>query len=130
LNANIYVQAITIPFPYEQMSGTTVTITANNFFGARHAFATLGQLVTTSTFAGKASMRTGLVIKDKPAYPFRSVMIDTARNFLPMKKMYSTVKAMGKNKLNTLHIHLSDTSSFPGSQLKYEMLFLPLLFYL
>lgn len=40
-------------------------------------------------------------------------MIDTARHFLPKSAILRTLDAMMYNKLNVMHIHLTDDESFP-----------------
>lgn len=50
------------------MEGPIVSIRAKTFFGARHAFATLVQLITKQTIDGKTLMRTGITITDKVSY--------------------------------------------------------------
>lgn len=40
-------------------------------------------------------------------------MIDTARHYLPKQAILRTLDAMSFNKLNVLHIHLTDDDSFP-----------------
>jgi hexosaminidase len=40
-------------------------------------------------------------------------MIDVARNFIPLSIIYDAVDTMSSAKLNVLHLHLSDTQSFP-----------------
>jgi N-acetyl-beta-hexosaminidase len=91
-----------------------VKIESSTYFGARHALETLSQLIVTpGGKEEKVLVRSGISITDKPAYPYRGVMLDTARNFLPIATIKGTIDAMSWNKLNTLHLHLTDTSSFP-----------------
>lgn len=52
-------------------------------------------------------------IEDGPAYPVRGLMIDTARNYIPIDSIYRMVDAMSYNKMNILHWHISDSNSFP-----------------
>lgn len=40
-------------------------------------------------------------------------MIDTARHFLSLDSILRTIKALQFNKLNVLHIHFTDSESFP-----------------
>ena len=50
---------------------------------------------------------------DKPYFRYRGVMIDSGRHFIPKKDILRTIDAMMYNKLNALHIHISDGDSFP-----------------
>lgn len=52
-------------------------------------------------------------ILDKPAFPYRGLMIDTSRNFIPITHLKRMIHAMSQNKLNILHWHITDTNSFP-----------------
>ncbi|KAM7200494.1 glycoside hydrolase [Rhypophila sp. PSN 637] len=52
-------------------------------------------------------------IEDKPDFPHRGVMIDTARSWLPVDDILRTIDALAMNKLNRLHIHVTDSQSWP-----------------
>jgi len=54
-----------------------------------------------------------VAIKDAPAYPYRGLLLDTARNFFPVDDIKRTIDAMSWVKLNTLHWHVVDSQSFP-----------------
>ena len=94
-------------------SGIVATITSESFFGARHGLETLSQLITFDKQTQQYYAASNVYITDKPVYPYRGVMLDTSRHFLPLTTIKNVVKAMGYNKLNRLHLHLSDTASFP-----------------
>ena len=46
-------------------------------------------------------------VTDYPRFAFRSVLVDTARHFIPLSQMMAIVDAMCAVKLNAMHIHLS-----------------------
>lgn len=52
-------------------------------------------------------------IEDTPVYPWRGVMLDTARNFFPVEDIKRTIDGLSANKLNKLHIHVTDSQSWP-----------------
>ncbi|KAI0299509.1 N-acetylhexosaminidase [Russula brevipes] len=52
-------------------------------------------------------------IQDSPAYPYRGFMLDTARNFFPVREIERTLDAMSWVHLNTFHWHIVDSQSFP-----------------
>ena len=54
-----------------------------------------------------------LEIDDKPEYAWRGLLVDVARHFLPPRLLVSTLDAMAAAKLNVLHLHLTDSQSFP-----------------
>jgi hexosaminidase len=92
----------------------TTTITANTVFGARHAIETLAQLVAWDSFANAYVVAHAVNIQnDTPQYQYRGVMLDLSRHFMYIEDIKKTVRAMSYNKMNVLHLHVSDTSSFP-----------------
>jgi len=40
-------------------------------------------------------------------------MLDVSRHFIPLDAIKTTIRGMGASKLNTLHLHISDTAAFP-----------------
>jgi len=54
-----------------------------------------------------------LFIKDAPSKSYRGIMVDTSRHFLPVYVLKRIIRGMGMTKLNVLHLHLSDATSFP-----------------
>lgn len=40
-------------------------------------------------------------------------MLDTSRNFFGVEEILRTIEAMGMNKLNVFHWHITDSHSFP-----------------
>lgn len=93
-------------------TATFVDIKAETVYGARHAFETLSNLVTGSHSNGLLLVSAARV-GDAPAYPHRGLLLDTARNFVPLRQIRSTLDAMAASKLNVLHWHVVDTHSFP-----------------
>ena len=84
----------------------------------RHGLETLSQLIVTdrdkySDKYGVCTIANDVEIKDHPAFPYRGVMLDTSRNYLSMSSIKSVIRGMGYNKLNRLHLHFTDTASFP-----------------
>lgn len=92
---------------------TTVTITADSFFGARHALETLSQLMAWDRTVSSLIMLSEATISDSPAFPHRGLLIDTSRNFMTLELVKKIIDAMSYNKLNVFHWHLTDTHSFP-----------------
>ncbi|CAK9015145.1 unnamed protein product [Durusdinium trenchii] len=54
-----------------------------------------------------------LRINDDARFPWRGILLDTARHFIPVEVITSLLWAMAANKLNVLHWHLTDAVSFP-----------------
>ena len=95
-----------------RVSGSRATIEAETFFGARHGFETLSQLLAHDV-EGDLVVASNIDIVDEPAHPYRGLMLDTSRHFLPLEDIRRTIRAMAASKLNSLHLHLTDTPSFP-----------------
>lgn len=90
-----------------------VNVTAATVFGARHGLETLTQIIIFDNIRNQLKIPSSFSIVDGPAYPYRSIMLDTGRNFLSVKTLKNTIKAMAASKLNTLHWHIADSQSFP-----------------
>ncbi|KAJ9575900.1 hypothetical protein L9F63_007212, partial [Diploptera punctata] len=109
--------------PNLRVNGVTVNIRAETVYGVRHGLETLSQLVArVSVTSGKGrslSRRQTLIITsnvqltDAPVFRHRGLMLDTARNFLPLNAIKRTLDGMASCKLNVLHWHATDTQSFP-----------------
>ncbi|CAH1280442.1 unnamed protein product [Diabrotica balteata] len=91
----------------------TVNISSTTYFGARHGLETLSQLIWLDSVSQKLLIYHDISIRDKPMFPHRGLMVDTARNFFPMKQLLKVVDGMAANKLNVFHLHLTDSVSFP-----------------
>ncbi len=51
-------------------------------------------------------------ISDKPRFPWRGLMIDSARHFQPMEVLKRNLDAMAAVKMNVLHWHLTEDQGF------------------
>ena len=86
-----------------------VQLTAPNTLGALHGLQTFLQLVTIgpSGFAAPA-----VTIKDQPRFPWRGLLIDVSRHFIPIDVLMRNLDGMAAVKMNVLHWHLSDDQGF------------------
>ena len=86
--------------------------TAGTGAGLAHALESFAQLVEAT--AGGAALRHARVhVRDWPEKPWRGLMLDVARHFLPPPALARAVDACAAAKLNVLHLHLSDSQAFP-----------------
>ncbi|MFJ4813542.1 beta-N-acetylhexosaminidase [Streptomyces longwoodensis] len=83
---------------------------AGVFWGAQ----TLRQLLGPDAFR-RAPVRPGtrqglphLRVEDAPRFPWRGVLLDVARHFLPKDGVLRQLDLMAAHKLNVLHLHLTD----------------------
>ncbi|KAI9202955.1 glycoside hydrolase superfamily [Polychytrium aggregatum] len=89
------------------VSDVSIHINAQNQVGAIYALQTLSQLVTDKGSLVAAS------ITDKPRFPYRGFMLDTARNFFPVVDIKRILDGLAYSKINVLHWHIYDSQSFP-----------------
>lgn len=101
------------------ITGAGATLTAANPLGILHGLATFAQLVhaTPTGFAADA-----VSISDRPRFPWRGLMLDSSRHFMPLPRVIETLDAMEAVKLNVLHWHLSDDQGFRVESLRYPKL--------
>ncbi len=59
-----------------------------------------------------AAVLHALAIDDAPRFPWRGVMLDPARRFLPLPSLLQALEAMSALRMNVLHLHLSDDQGF------------------
>jgi len=83
-------------------------------WGALRGFESLSQLVEYNASSLTYQIRqVPWNISDKPAFPHRGVMIDSARHWLSVPTILRQIDALAYNKMNTLHWHAVDADSFP-----------------
>lgn len=58
-------------------------------------------------------MAVNVRVNDAPLFGHRGIMLDTSRNYYPVKDLLRTIEAMSMNKLNVFHWHVTDSHSFP-----------------
>jgi hypothetical protein len=115
-NIHSIVVQFTSPLDFEHSSEeysvnisiSAVTVSTPSLKGLQNALATLDQL-----FHSPVPLHTPVVIFDYPDYPYRGLMIDVARHFIPPPLLHRTIDAMAASKLSVLHLHLTDATSFP-----------------
>jgi len=84
-------------------------LAAANPLGILHGLETFLQLVaiTPGGFAAPA-----ITIQDRPRFPWRGLMIDAARHFIPIDVLKRNLDGMSAVKMNVFHWHLSDNQGF------------------
>jgi len=94
-------------------------LTAPNPLGIIHGLQTFLQLVqiTPAGFAAPA-----VTIKDQPRFPWRGLMIDASRHFIPLDVLKRNLDAMAAVKMNVFHWHLSDDQGFRIESKKFPKL--------
>ena len=83
-----------------QATGISAHIVAPSVFGARHGLTTLVQLIAANPAAANILMASDVTITDDaPAFPYRGVLVDTGRHFMPIAQLRRTIDAMALNKV-------------------------------
>jgi hexosaminidase len=77
--------------------------------GAMHGIETFLQLVEPAQGGFSAA---AVHIEDRPRFPWRGLMIDSGRHFMPVAVIKRNLDAMAAVKLNVLHWHLSEDQGF------------------
>jgi hexosaminidase len=86
-----------------------VDLTAPNPLGVMHGLQTLLQLVQSGP---DGWFIPAIHIEDSPRFPWRGLMIDVSRHFMPIGVLERNIDGMAAVKLNVLHLHLSDDEGF------------------
>ena len=77
--------------------------------GALHGLETFGQLVTLAQNGFEVP---AVHIEDNPRFPWRGLMLDSARHWMPLEVVKRNLDAMAAVKLNVFHWHLSEDQGF------------------
>ncbi len=102
-----------------EITPTQVRLTAPNPLGVLHGLQTFLQLVriTPQGFSVPA-----VTIDDGPRFPWRGMMIDVSRHFIPIPVLERDLDGMEAVKLNVFHWHLSDDQGFRVESKKFPLL--------
>jgi hexosaminidase len=94
-------------------------LSAPNPLGVIHGLQTLLQLVAPSAqgFAAPA-----VHIEDAPRFPWRGLLLDSCRHWMPVEVVKRTVDGMEAVKMNVLHFHLSEYQAFRVESKKFPKL--------
>jgi hexosaminidase len=101
------------------VTSSGANLTAPNPLGIMRGLQTFLQLVqiTPSGFAVPT-----VTIKDQPRFPWRGLMIDVSRHFVPLEVLKRNLDAMAAVKMNVFHWHLSDDQGFRIESKKFPKL--------
>ncbi len=96
-------------------------LTANSTVGAMRGLETFLQLLERDK---DGFYFPAVSINDKPRFPWRGLMIDSARHFQPMEVLKRNLDAMAAVKMNVLHWHLTEDQGFRVESKKFPELHL------
>ena len=102
-----------------EVTATGAKLIAPTTLGAMHGLQTFLQLVDVSPggFATPA-----VTIHDQPRFPWRGLMIDSARHFIPLDIIRRNIDGMEAVKMNVFHWHLSENQGFRVESKKFPKL--------
>ncbi len=92
-----------------EVSATGAKLSAAAPLGTLHGLQTFLQLVDVSPDGFAAS---SVTIQDRPRFPWRGLMIDSARHFIPLELIRRNLDGMEAVKMNVFHWHLSENQGF------------------
>jgi hexosaminidase len=92
-----------------EVSATGAKLTAPTPLGTMHGLKTFLQLVDVSPEGFAAP---SVTIQDRPRFPWRGLMIDSARHFIPLDVIRRNIDGMEAVKMNVFHWHLSENQGF------------------
>ncbi|KAG7473371.1 hypothetical protein MATL_G00095090 [Megalops atlanticus] len=92
-------------------------LTAETVWGALRGLESFSQLVYQDEYDAYYVNKTEIV--DFPRFPFRGILLDTSRHFLPVEVILKTLDAMAYSKFNVFHWHIVDDPSFPYQSLSF-----------
>jgi len=102
-----------------EVTATGAKLNAANPLGVLRGLQTFLQLVevTPDAFAAPA-----VVIQDQPRFPWRGLMIDVSRHFIPLDILRRNIDGMEAVKMNVFHWHLSENQGFRVESKKFPKL--------
>jgi len=104
----------------------TLDVTYSN--AKLNAATTLGAMCGLQTFLQLVNITAdgfavpALTIKDQPRFPWRGLMFDVSRHFIPLEVLRRNLDGMAAVKLNVFHWHLSDNQGFRVESKKFPKL--------
>lgn len=97
------------------VNGAGIQLDAETRFGAMRGMETLLQLVHNGVLPL-------VTINDRPRFPWRGILIDSARHFLPIETLKRQIDGMAAAKMNVLHWHLTDDQGWRFASSHYPQL--------
>jgi hexosaminidase len=91
------------------ISNSSAKLDAATPLGTMRGLQTFLQLVQTGPDGFSVP---AVAIQDKPRFPWRGLMIDVSRHFIPIDVLKRNLDGMAAVKLNVFHWHLSDDQGF------------------
>jgi len=120
--------SFSVPEGYRlSVSKNTIIVEAHDEAGVFYAVQTILQMLPPEIESGKLVRDRSwevpcLAIQDKPAFTHRGLMLDVSRHYLPFDFLKKMVDALAYQKMNRLHLHLTDDQGWRMEIKKYPKL--------
>ncbi len=110
-----------------EISSHKIMVGVADASGLFYAAQTLQQLLPHQVLSGKKTKGIdwslpALKIEDAPGFEYRGLMLDLSRHFMPMDFIKKIVDLMAMQKMNKLHVHLTDDQGWRMEIKKYPRL--------
>lgn len=102
-----------------EVSSEGAKLTAPTPLGTLHGLQTFLQLVEAGPHGFDAPV---VAIQDQPRFPWRGLMIDVSRHFIPLEVLKRNIDGMEAVKMNVFHWHLSENQGFRIESKKFPKL--------
>lgn len=89
------------------------TITAPSSLGIAHGLTTFTQLFFAHSSGSIYTDLAPVKIQDAPKFSHRGLNLDVSRSFYAVADILRTIDALAYNKFNILHLHITDSQSWP-----------------
>lgn len=102
-----------------EVTGSGIRLEAPTSYGAIHGLETLLQWLDHNN---QNYFFPAVVIRDMPRFPWRGLLIDPARHWLPVDVIKRNLDGMSAVKMNVLHLHLTEDQGFRIESKAYPLL--------
>ena len=102
-----------------EVTSKRVLLSAPTPLGILHGLQTFLQMVHTSP---QGFVADAVTVDDRPRFPWRGLMIDVGRHFIPLEIIRQNLDLMEAAKMNVLHWHLSEDQGFRVESRTFPML--------
>lgn len=94
-----------------------ICIKAADYAGAFYGLQQILRMMPEDVYKGRAALKYPVNlpcchIEDWPEFPYRGVMLDVARVWVPLESLYRLVDNIALQNLNVLHLHLTDDEAW------------------
>lgn len=101
-------------YTLELTEGGVATIAANSSVGVARGLTTFTQLFFQHSDGERTyTPLAPLTIRDEPQFEHRGINLDVSRNFIPVPDIKRQIDAAAYTKMNRLHLHATDSQSWP-----------------